>query len=168
MTTPTPRAGYCSETDVSVNVTELPPGMSVSSFVAKAADFMDSYIGQLYQLPLDLDPAHPGHFADIKLLSRINEYLATGTILRTLYGDKNGDGDHAYGKALYDEAKQELARIANGRTVIENAKLLSPTDDQPNGPLVTNRDAESFVDMFYSSKGTAHGGWRGYGIGITE
>lgn len=165
MTTPIYREGYCTPEDIRLD--DPPEGVVIERLIAAGAEYMDGYLGQVYQLPIVLDPQLSSHKGDHALLSRLNQYLAAAFYYRERTADKKSDEDHKYGRALYDEARQELSRISAGRTVIESAEPLHPEDGQPNGPLVANRDAGSFVDAFYHSKGSAHGSWEGWGIGIS-
>lgn len=156
---------YCTRDDLGLRRNMLPSDPEPEWFIQQAADLINSYVGQVYRLPLDLDPLRPDHLADILLLKRINSFAAAGTILMQSQAATEDGSLHAYGSSMYNEAKQELARITAGRTVLEAAEPLIEPDTQPNGPLITNRDATSFVDAFYSSNGTAHQGIDTWGVG---
>ena len=149
---------YCTPDDLGLRRDMLPRDPEPEWYIQQAADLINSYVGQIYRLPLDLDPLRPDHLADILLLKRINAYAAAGQILMNHQAATEDGSLHAYGSSMYNEAKQELARITAGRTVLESAEPIEEPSTQPNGPLITNRDAGSFVDAFYTSNGTAHQG----------
>lgn len=157
-------ATYCAESDITLGDMQPPRTVSIQQWIQNSADHMNSYIGQMYVLPLELDPLRPDHMADILLLRRINVWLTTGQIFMQSNAGSEDSNFHVYGKWMYDEAQKELARITAGRTVLESAEPLNPVDNQPNGPIITNRDAVSFVDSFYMSKGTAHLGSESWGV----
>lgn len=156
---------YCTAEDIQLGDLEPPRSISVDDVIQSTADHMNSYIGQVYVLPLVLEMDRPDHLADILLLRRINSWLTMGQIIMLAHSGGEGDNNHAYGKWMWDAAQQELTRISAGRTVLEVADLRDPPNPQPNGPLISNRDETSFVDAFYRSKGTAHLGYDAWGVG---
>lgn len=152
------REPYCLDSDVLLGLGDLqaPRAVSIAAQVQASANEMDAMLGQVYALPIELDPARADHLADILLLNKINKFLATGTIIMRANAGGEDSNLHAYGKSLYDDGMKELARIAAGRTVIEGAVKIEEEDQQSNGPIITNKDAVSFVSSFYGSKGTAN------------
>jgi hypothetical protein len=146
---------YCEVSDLVLGDLAMPRGVSKEEWVAKGADEIDAYLGQIYRLPLDLDPNIPPHRQDLLLLNKINSFLSSGRLLLMIALANEDNSVHAYGKSLVDEATRELARITAGRTVIEGADLLVETSEDEMLPIVTNRDSGSYLDAFYNSSGTA-------------
>lgn len=168
MTSPSPASSevYCQPEHITLKADMLPREPPVEQWIQHAADHMNSYIGQIYELPLQLDPLRADHLADILLLRRINAWLAMGQIIMNANASAEDSNLHVYGKWMYDEANKELARISAGRTVLEAGIPLVEPDTRSNGPLITNRDSGSFVDAFYRSNGSAHIGPTQWGVGI--
>lgn len=155
---------YCTPSDIKLGELQLPRHVDVEQWIQDAANEMNSYIGQLYKLPLVLDPQRPDHLADILLLQKINADLTTGKIILLAFAGKSGEQLHAYGKMLVDSAKAEMTRISKGVTVLEAAERLETDDPQPNGPLISNMDDRSFVGDFYNSYGSRNQGYDAWGI----
>lgn len=157
---------YCEPADIKLGDLQPPRYVTIADEVQSAANDMNAYIGQIYKLPLALDPQRIDHLPDILLLNKINRDLATGNIILAAAAGGEDDNLHAYGKRLVDNAEKELARIAAGRTVIEGAEPIEVVDQQPNGPIITNRDEFSYVDTFYRSKGTMHSPYDTWGVNL--
>lgn len=156
---------YCDTTDIKLGDIQPPRGLDLAKEVADAADEMDAWIGELYELPLEIDEGRADHTRDRLLLKKINADRVAGRLIMQANAGGEDGSVHAYGKLLWDNAEKELARIAGGRTVLVAGVPREPTEDQqPNGPLVTNRDAASYVDSFYSSRGSAHLGPEYWGV----
>lgn len=158
---------YCEEDDINLGDLQVPRVVSVLNWIKVTADEMDADIGQIYQLPLAFDTSKPEDRADKLYLKKINSFLATARIILIIASGSDENGTlHAYGKSLLGDAKGALAKIVNGTVVLESATLLPDVDTQYNGPLITNKDAGSFVDAFYKSHGTAHNAYTTWNGGI--
>lgn len=157
---------YCETEDINLGDLQVPRVVSVMDWIKNTADEMDAEIGQIYRLPLSFDNTKPEDRADQLFLKKINSFLATARIILTIAGAGEDAVLHAYGKSLLGDAKSALTRIVNKTVVLESALLLSDVDAQYNGPIITNKDAGSFVDAFYSSKGTAHSPYASWNGGI--
>lgn len=144
---------YCAPEDVFLGDLDVPRYTSVEEWVQRAADEINATIGQVYRLPLDLNTANPANAADLLLLKKINSYLATGRIILSSAAGGEDNQIHAYGKHLIDAALRELALIRNGSSVIEAGVQIDSS--KTRGPLISNRDAVSYVDEFFGSNGTA-------------
>jgi hypothetical protein len=146
------RNGYCDSEDVTRSLGELPmpPYLSVESFVADAADEMDSYIGFRYLTPID--PNAPTTTTPVKLLlKRINTALATGRIILAIDAAGENARLNARGQALVTSACEALTYISNGEQPLPN---VPPSPDVPNTdtswlPRIDNLDEESAVEAFY-------------------
>lgn len=148
---------YCIVDDINLGDLQTPRAVSVEDWIKTTADEIDAEIGQVYKLPLAFDTTKPEDRADQLYLKKINSFLATARIILTIAGAHEDSNLHAYGKSLLGDAKAALGKIANGSIVLESAVLVDDVDGQYDGPIITNKDAGSFVDAFYSSKGSAHG-----------
>jgi len=157
---------YCEDSEVKLGDLQPPRYVTIADEVQSAANHMNAYIGQIYKLPLPLDPSRIDHLPDILLLNKINKDLATGNIILAAAAGGEDDNLHAYGRRLVENAEKELARIAAGRTVIEAGELIEESDQQPNGPIITNRDKVSYVDTFYKSSGTMNDPYDTWGVNL--
>lgn len=151
-------APYCEEEDVKLGDIQLPRGVDLAKEIRDAADDMDAWIGELYDLPLQIDPNRADHTRDRVLLKKINADRVAGRIIMQQNAGGEDNNLHAYGKLLWDNAEKELARIAAGRTVLIAGVLKDVPGREPPVPLVTHRDAGSYVDAFYRANGSAHQG----------
>ena len=75
------RVPYCEEKDLLLGDMQVPRTVSKAEWIQSAADEMDAWIGQVYVIPIPLDPMDSAHQADILLLKKINQFLATGRII---------------------------------------------------------------------------------------
>lgn len=148
---------YCTEADINLGDLQTPRAVSIEDWIKVTADEIDAEIGQIYKLPLSFDTAKPEDRTDALYLKKINSFLATARIILLISGGGQDEVLHAYGKSLLGDAKGALGKIANKTVILESASLIDDVDNQYNGPIITNKDAGSYVDAFYSSKGTAHG-----------
>lgn len=150
------RVPYCEEKDLLLGDMQVPRTVSKAEWIQSAADEMDAWIGQVYVIPIPLDPMDSAHQADILLLKKINQFLATGRIIVASNAAHQDNRLHAYGQQLIDDARQELARITAGRTLLEAAEPLVQVEMRKSPLLITHRDETSYVDAFYGSSGTSH------------
>lgn len=151
-------AAYCAEADINLGDLQTPRAVSIEDWIKSTADEIDAEIGQVYKLPLSFDLTKPEDRADALYLKRINSFLATARIILLIAGGREDATLHAYGKSLLGDAKGALNKIVNKTVLLESAQLIGDADDQYNGPMIANKDAKSFVDSFYSSKGVS---WNG-------
>lgn len=147
---------YCAEADINLGDLQSPRVVEIEDWIKVTADEIDAEIGQIYKLPLSFDPTRPEDRADALYLKKINSFLATARIILTIAGAGSDDVLHAYGKSLLGDAKGALSKIVNKSVILESAVLIDDVDAQYNGPIITNKDAGSFVDAFYRSNGSAH------------
>lgn len=148
------RTPYCVKEDLLLGDLQVPRSVQLDEWIQSTADEMDAWLGQVYKLPIELDPTTPGHQADILLLKKINRFLATGRIIISANAAAADNRLHAYGAQLVADAERELARITAGRTVIEAGELLVTPELRSSALVITHRDSVSYVDEFYGSTGT--------------
>jgi hypothetical protein len=122
-----------------------------AQFVKDAFDEMNSMLGTVFEIPIDVTASSPIPEHARLLLKRINNHLATGRlILAVAIGGEDGSL-HAYGLYLVREA---YARI---REILENPQAYLPDavlrDDilLDTGPTIAHQDAESAVSAFYGT-----------------
>lgn len=151
-------AAYCELEDARAHLGDQEIGnyTSLETWILKTADEMDALLGQYYLLPITFNSGVPSQLADKLLLCKINEMLAAGRCILSMSQSGELNNVHAYGNQLISDATKELARIAAGRTVLEGATPVPSDDQKQSGPMISNRDAYSYVDAFYRSNGTAH------------
>lgn len=157
---------YCELEDINLGDLQVPRAVSVEDWIKSTADEMDAEIGQVYVLPFAFDNTKSEDRADALYLKKINSFLATARIILTIAGAHEDATLHAYGKSLLGDAKAALSKIVNKTVILESATLIGDPDAQYNGPIILNKDAGSYVDAFYNSKGTAHGPWQGWNAGF--
>ena len=142
-------AGYSLVGDLLTGDLPLPPYVSPQKFVDDAADEINSKIGFLYQVPVDLNA--PDVKMPVKLLiKRINNFLASGRLIMMLTQSQEDTRLHAYGYSLVADATAALLQISTGELVLElPAPEGSETTVAVTAPLIYNQDAESGVEAFY-------------------
>jgi hypothetical protein len=118
--------------------------------VDDAADEINSKIGWLYQVPVDLNA--PDVKEPVKLLlKRINNFLASGRLIMMLTQSQEDTRLHAYGYSLVVDAQTALAQIVSGEIPLGLPAPEGQSEDQTavTAPLIYNQDAESAVEAFY-------------------
>lgn len=124
--------------------------------VQAASDEIDSKVGWRYVTPL-VAPGVGGTFDDLPrheqlFVKNIANKLATGSILLTLDVAGEDTSVHALGRRYLDEARAELAYLADGSIALSAAPLIDVPGGAPpaggRGPGVINHDDESMVEAF--------------------
>lgn len=142
---------YSTPEDLLTGNIPVPSYLDPAKFVQDAADEIDSYIGFVYETPVDTgtgtDLSRPARL----LLKRINNYLATGRLLQAAAAAQQDDNTHAYATRLITEALTALQGIANGSIILEGAALTDTSEDASPvaRPVVKNQDEFSQVEAFY-------------------
>lgn len=158
-------AAYCVDTDLLLGAIPTPAGVSKTQFVQDAADEIDSYIGQLYLTPVNLED--PELSRPVKLLlKRLNVHLATGRLILAVTSNDEDDRLHAYGRNLIREALELLKAIAAGTFLLEGVPAAEHLTPKATTVLIHNEDAESSVEAFYNR--VANPGYFYSGIGFAE
>jgi hypothetical protein len=101
---------YCDTDDLLVGDVLLGPNQNLSVWVDSAAEEMDSKLGFRYQVPIA--PKPPATILakhELLLLKDINKKLASGRfLLAQAQGSEEGQ-EHAYGRALVNDALNSLS-----------------------------------------------------------
>ena len=126
--------------------------MTAEQEIAKAADEINGQLGQVYVLPIVLDPLVPGQAADRLLLKVINSELATGSIILAAAGGGNDTQLQAYGSYLVRHARALLQKIISGDIQIDGAELKGGDIRVARGPVMVSKDPVSMVDAFYDAQ----------------
>lgn len=143
---------YTDTTDLLLGDIPLGAAVDPQTWVDRAAEEIDSYLGTKYVLPLP-DPPVLARHSEL-LLKRINSQLATGRLVMAI--DAGNDNDlHAYGRELVRTALSDLNRIMNGSIELDGADVIVIAESR--GPSIVNQDANSataaFEDFAMSGQG---------------
>ena len=135
---------YCGVGDLHITEgIELHPGLDLSAIILQVAEEMDSHLGFIYVVPfVDLAPH------EVLLLKQINAKLATARVLLSTYGEAGEDGLHGYGMMLLREGQDKLMKLSNGLIDLHAERNTDNVLDRHRGPVATNTDEESGVDIF--------------------
>lgn len=151
---------YVQESDLLLGelTNVLPSTISVSKYIEMTAEEIDSKLGVIYVVPLDIDALPNGQG---NLLKSIHRKLASGRIILAATIGHDATTIHAYGMQLVKEGQMELMAIANGDVVLLGAERVggdgnpitdvldaSIADPLARVPSSTNRDDISGVEMF--------------------
>lgn len=132
-------------------------------FIDAAAEEMDSKLGVLYQLPLRkagqdyTDEELPVAWKDLPtfqvlLLKHCNNKLASGRLILAISQSAEAPTVHAYGKALIDEAMNELYCLANADVDLSAARVTDAVVAPENKtPGIKQYDEESLLLGFEKS-----------------
>ena len=144
-------AGYCATTDLLVGDIPLPTYIDPQKKVDDASDEIDSYLGYLYETPIDVSTTGPLARPARLLLKRINASLASGRIILAVASPEENRNLHAYGWSLVTEALTALTALAKGEPVLEGAiPAPNAAAEAVTVPLINNLDSESNVEAFYN------------------
>ena len=136
----------------------LPASVSPTQYLDMTGEEIDSKLGVLYVVPIDIAilPNSQG-----SLIKSIQRKLASGRIIMSATISHSETSVHAYGMQLVKEALMELMAIANGDVVLVGAERVTgdgtPRGDVPDAettdslarvPTASNRDALSAVETF--------------------
>lgn len=135
---------YSATPDLLVGDLVLSSALDTTKYIQGAADEMDSKLGFIYLVPVDVGTL-PAYQA--LLLKNINNKLASGRLIMDIAAGGEDRSLHAYGARLVQEANSDLLQIANG-TVELDAEKQPITSQNDTGPAVTNSDEFSAVDTF--------------------
>lgn len=139
---------YSLASDMLLGGIPTPVYADKDKYVQDATDEVDSYIGFLYQTPVDVTSGGPTPRPVRLLLKRIANDLATGRYIMAVSGGGQRNTVHAYGKELVDQACAILKKISEGDIVLQDVPLLS-TATPVSSPLIFNVDDESQVEAYY-------------------
>jgi hypothetical protein len=142
-------ASYSGEDDLLIGDMPLGSAYPPLKFIDAASDEVDSYLGRMFDVPIDLDEAGA---VVILTLKRINNWLASGRLIMSV-GTAGQDNElHAYGWSLVKQAMDELQAIMSGELTLPGLALIDTASiDSGSGPTVKNVDPVSRVDAFYGN-----------------
>jgi hypothetical protein len=136
-----------------------------TSFVNLTADEIDAEIGHIYVTPIDFDAleadASDAQVAAMRpsklLLKKINRLLASGRIVLDMAAGGEDRQLHAYGTAMWQEAKELLEYICKGSITLQVPRVGDDSDetkhDNTKVSLVQD-DGYSLVKNFYDRYST--------------
>lgn len=168
---------YSTEADLLIgDQTTIAPAVK-TQFVLAATDEIDTYVGQVYETPIDIvDPGSVDRSAAL-LIKKLAQHISTGRLLMSIDQAGEDNKPNAYAQYLLDDALATLRAIVDGDIVLPGAvPLQGPTDTsiRTNGALVGVLDPYSQVESFYgwaarrstlvepgSLWGTGGGSWPG-------
>lgn len=136
----------------------LPASINASQYLGMTAEEIDSKLGVMYVVPIDVDtlPNSQG-----SLIKSIHRKLTSGRIIMAATVAHSDTTLHAYAMQLVKEALMELMAIANGDVVLIGAERVDGdgtgrgdiddaevADPQARVPGSQNRDDFSAVEAF--------------------
>jgi len=127
---------------------ELPRGVDVDKIVEQQAEHMDSVLGRIYTLPINLRTDNPEERPYALLLKKINAFLAIGDIIIKAGGARQDSEILAYGMYYTKHALNQLSLIENGKLDLGPLERRDGTD-ATEAPMIINRDSFSRVEAFY-------------------
>lgn len=134
---------YSDNDDLLLGDLTLGTNVNKDAYVKAAGNEMDSRIGYVYVLPLpDTIPDHAK-----KLLSKINNHIASGRLLMAVAAGGEDSALHAYGSSLVQEGYNDLALVLSGTLPLDGATRQGASDAQA-GPTIANQDEFSAVAAF--------------------
>lgn len=144
-------SNYSEESDLLIGDIPLPRGLRPQKYVDDATNEIDSFIGFIYQTPVDVTEASLVARPARLLLKRIANQLASGRLIMAQSTGSQRMELHAYGARLVNEATAVLRQIANGEILLPGALPVDGVDEGNfTGPQIANLDPESNVEAFYN------------------
>lgn len=128
---------------------DMPAPSNASSYVQDASDEIDSKLGMRYQTPIVVDDSPANRMTNL-LLKRINNWLASGRLILAQAITGEMQYMHSYGRQLVKDAEAALDQVVSGDIVLPGAEFLNVGDVGVSGPIISNLDAQSNVESFYS------------------
>ena len=122
-------------------------GPIANGMIQAAEDEIDSTLGMIYQLPLNLAMADP---TVEKYLKRVAALIASGRLILSQATASEDDGVHSYGRYLLEEGKTLLAAIKCGDVDLLGVTRRPELIAGGTGPSVLQEDTYSLVDGFYA------------------
>lgn len=147
---------YCTRDDLVVGTDiPLPSNTIADKYVADAANEIDSKIGTRYATPVVVSSTDPLTRPTFLTLQRLNVWIASGRLIMAQAGSSEMEKLHQYGLYLVTEAYKVLENIANGGMILPGATTNDPADGGRSGPMISNLDAASNTEAFYTMVTTA-------------
>lgn len=142
-----PSFGYCETDDLLLGDMLLSEDLNRYTYINAAASEIDSRIGYIYELPLNLEALT---VAAGSILKNINAKLASGRLILAIAVGGEQQGLHAYGNSLVQEAYAELQLVLSGSLPLDGATRIDGAEG-PGAPETINQDSKSGMDAFYDN-----------------
>lgn len=139
-----PNFGYCELIDLELGDVSVPPSINLYDYINGAADEINSELGQIYTLPLDLSLA-PAWVA-LKL-KKINAKWAAGRFVAGRALPTENGSLNAFATWLLKDATSELGLIMSGTVNLPGLPRVQGSF-RASAPRQAFRDASSAVDAF--------------------
>lgn len=140
---------YCADEDLLLTADVMVLPAEKTRFIRLTAEAMDSKLGYLYAVPVDIGTGSSLPTHQKLLLKTINAKMATGRMLMSSAVGSQNSEVNAYAAYLIREAEMDLASIANGQV-----DLNAPRVDE-SGDGVGNVEDPTVDDPF----ARIPGGW---------
>lgn len=140
---------YSEVSDLLTGQIPLPGTIDASKFVLDATDEVDSFVGFIYETPIDVSDTSPVIRPVRLLLKRLANQIASGRLIMAAAAGSEQNRTHAYGRQLVAEAMKVLKDIQDGEIILVGAPLVTGTEAPSTAPMIANEDAESNVSAFY-------------------
>jgi hypothetical protein len=118
-------------------------------YITRAADEMDTVLGQLYETPILLVDT-PANRPALLWLKTCCSFIASGRLVLDLALNTEDTSLHAYGLSMLKQGLEMLKAIASGAASIAGAIPLDPlAGSHATAPAIYNEDDESLVEAGY-------------------
>lgn len=140
---------YSQVADLLLGNIPLPAGDVAKRAVERAADEMDSLLGQKYVVPIQ--PTGQYQRQVKTLLLTINNWLASGRLIEELTASSQTIQIHAYANNLIAKALETLNAIVSGQIVLPGVPPVGEEDGvgSQTGPFILNVDDSSPTQYHY-------------------
>lgn len=129
---------------------DIPEPKDAIRWVQDATDEIDSKLGIRYVTPIIIDDTVPAYRATSLLLKRVNNWLASGRLIVAKAASGSENQMNAYGVYLLTQAEMTLNQMTGGEMPLPGLTPIDTTDVGASGPQISNLDAQSNVESFYT------------------
>lgn len=149
---------YAAVSDLLLGDLIVAESIDRQKFVDLAAEEMNSKLGWVYELPLRGAGSAPSATSwlelpahEVSILKTINNRLASGRLILSLYIAGEDSQLHAYGYQLVQEAMSDLMLIANGNVSLSAHRTSAYSREGDTIPGISQHDDESLLLGFENS-----------------
>lgn len=129
---------------------DIPTPKDAEKYVNDATDEIDSKLGMRYVTPIVVDETVAANRSTPLILKRINNLLASGRLICAKAASASQQEVNSYGLSMITDALVALNQLMAGDITLPGAAFLNEGDVGQSGPMISNLDAESNVESFYS------------------